>query len=36
MELPPWEVYLQVLTSAPEDETPGLKLDATRRRRRRE
>jgi len=30
------EVYLQVLAYAPEDEAPGLKLDATRRRRRRE
>ncbi len=28
------EVYLQVLAYAPEDEEPGLKLDATRRRRR--
>jgi hypothetical protein len=27
------EVYLQVLACAPEDEEPGLKLDATRRRR---
>jgi len=30
------EVYLQVLAYAPEDEAPGLKLDATRRPRRRE
>jgi len=30
------EVYLQVLAYAPEDEAPGLKLDATRRRLRRE
>jgi len=30
------EVYLQVLAYAPEDEAPGLKLDATHRRRRRE
>jgi len=28
------EVYLQVLAYAPEDEKPGLKLDATRQRRR--
>ena len=26
------EVYLQVLAYAPEDEEPGLKVDATRRR----
>ena len=30
------EVFLQVLAYAPEDEEPGLKLDATRRRRRSE
>jgi hypothetical protein len=30
------EVYLQVLAYAPEGEEPGLKLDATRQRRRHE